>query len=629
MDLSTKQGRREQGQRLQRAVERAGLSIEELAGRVGCSRALIYQYVSGTTLAQPDRLQQIAAACGVSLAYFYEQEPSGAEEPAERPATPAPSVAPPAPTPLEVTTRLTESLRVLQELAEAQEGPPNYRALASTCERIVSLSAQVGDRVAQARAQKRLGSTLLKIADYPRAADALTRAVTLASEAGDIRNETAARQSLGHVLVQMGRTDEAREQFQRIAEGAIFSGRWQGTLSLGSIHEQYGEYKEAMQRFDEAAGILEEGEAQGLGNGQEITYGLLYVNTNRRNVYLAGGDFRGARPLAERCLADAEALGNADQHLEARFDLAWSDFFVGRWPSAYRGLTTTLQLARFVADQGRETMVRAWLGIFLAASGDHNAAIEQGKDALSLALSRGDRQAELYSQLALADAYTGIPQRDLEARYHTNQALAVTTSVRYARSEVECRLRSARLYAREGVVAELREAATRAVTLAQRLGARHLEALGRCRLSEAFRLGATSAPASTEAEAQATWREDARREATLALELAENTEAVEPIWRAREQLALLALSEEPPDFSAAELHLREAVAVLEPLRAGLIEAGLPDTLLENVDCAAVYELLARLLYRMGRPLEAEAFLEQTGWPPLTVRVEQEQAGEQG
>ena len=61
MDLSTREGRREQGLLIQKAVERAGLSVEELANRIGCSRALIYQYLSGTTLAQPDRLQQIAA----------------------------------------------------------------------------------------------------------------------------------------------------------------------------------------------------------------------------------------------------------------------------------------------------------------------------------------------------------------------------------------------------------------------------------------------------------------------------------------------------------------------------------------------------------------------------------------
>src|SRR5438477_12232990 len=71
MDLSTRQGRREQGQLIQKAVEKAGLSVEELANRIGCSRALIYQYLSGTTLAQPDRLQQISQETGVSLAHFY------------------------------------------------------------------------------------------------------------------------------------------------------------------------------------------------------------------------------------------------------------------------------------------------------------------------------------------------------------------------------------------------------------------------------------------------------------------------------------------------------------------------------------------------------------------------------
>src|SRR5579862_5963699 len=84
MDLSTRQGRREQGRRIQQAVERANLSVEELAGRIGCSRALIYQYLSGTTLAQPDRLQQIAAECGVSLTYFYgDEEAPSAESSAE------------------------------------------------------------------------------------------------------------------------------------------------------------------------------------------------------------------------------------------------------------------------------------------------------------------------------------------------------------------------------------------------------------------------------------------------------------------------------------------------------------------------------------------------------------------
>src|SRR5690348_9906457 len=105
MDLSTRQGRREQGQRIQAAVERTGLSIEELAGRIGCSRALIYQYLSGTTLAQPDRLQQIAAECGVSLAYFYSEaaDRTPPSSVAAETVAPALSSVPVGPTPQEVT----------------------------------------------------------------------------------------------------------------------------------------------------------------------------------------------------------------------------------------------------------------------------------------------------------------------------------------------------------------------------------------------------------------------------------------------------------------------------------------------------------------------------------------------
>lgn len=617
MDLSTRQGRREQGQRIQRAVERAGLSVEELANRIGCSRALIYQYLSGTTLAQPDRLQQIAAECDVPLVYFYSdsiaiepETPTAATTP-----TPEPAITLPAVAPQEVTARLADSLRALQELADAQESPPDYRALASTCERILSLAGQLGDRIAQARAQRRLGVARLRMADFPRAADALQRAIAFATEAGDAESETSARQNLGSALVAMGRISEAQEQFARIAAGSLFTGRWQGTVSLGGIHTLHGEYQQAMARFDEAAAILEEGEANNLARPEEIAKGFLYVNTNRRNVYLNGGDFRGARPLAEKGMADAESLGNPDQHLEARFDLAWCDFQTGRWSAAYRGFSTMLQLARFVGDRGRETMARAWLGIFLAAAGDSDNAIAQGKDALAMALSRNDRRAELYAQLALADAYLTGTARDSEARYHTNQALAVTTSLRLERGEIECRLRLARLGALSGDLNEMRDATTRALVLAQRLGARHLESLARAWLAVALRrLALETADEATRAANLA----EAQQEATAALEIARDIELTEGIWRALDALASLQLAANPVN-TAAEAPLREAIGVLEGLRAALIEAGIPDTLLENEDCLAVYERLARLLRQSGRAEEAATLLDQTGWPPLTAR----------
>ena len=610
MDLSTRQGRREQGQRIQRAVERAALSIEELAGRIGCSRALLYQYLSGSTLAQPDRLQQIAQECGVPLAYFYAD--TVAEDVPAAPVSHAVTLPAPPP-PQEVAARLSDSLHALQELANAQENPPDYRALAATCERVLSLAAQLGDRKAQAQAQKRLGNALLRTGDYPHAADALTRAITFAQDAGETDEEAAARQSLGNALLAMGRMREAREQFTRIANGTNPDGRWKGTLSLGCIHEIQGEYEKAMARFDEAAALLEESENTGALSAAEVFSASLYVNTNRRNVYMDGGDFRNARLLAERGMADAESVGNADQHLEARFDLAWCDFSAGRWQAAYRGFGTTLPLARFVGDQGRETLTRAWMGIFLAAAGDYDAAIACGKDALAMALARGDRRGELYAQLALADAYTGVTNRDSEARYHTSQALAVTVAQRHERGEIECRLRLARLSAQTGDGNELRDAAGRALTLAQRLGARHLESLACVWIGEALLLESEEAPEAAPLLAEALVQ------AQNARTIADEIEFSEARWRVRDLLARLSLRQDAAQTGAALTLLRESIALLEALRADIRAADLSDTLLENEECLALYTRYARLLRESGQETEAQAFLEQAGWPPLTAR----------
>ncbi len=639
---------------MQKAVERAGISIEELAGRIGCSRALIYQYLAGTTLAQPDRLQQIAAECAVPLTYFYSDEDEiSSSLPAESETTDGvasasaagaspPIAVPLTPTPAEVAIRLNDSLLALQELAAAQEGPPDYRSLASTCERILSLVAQTNDRAAQARAQRRLGNALINIGDNPRAADALSRAVSLAVAAGDSESETSARQSLGKAYLLMGRTEEARAEFMRIADGAILDGRWKGLLSLGSIHERQGEYREAMERFDEAASLLEEAEAQGLANAGETAIGLLYVNANRRNVYLACGDLGEARRLAEKCLLDAESLGNADQNLEARLDLAWCDLYTGHWSQAFHGLTAMLQLARFVGDQGRETMARIALGILLAAAGDFDAAIANGKDALATALSRGDRRAELYAHLSLSDAYTGAAGRAAEARYHTTQALAITASGRYARAEIECRLRLARLNALSGDIRGEQEAAERALTLSDSLGARHLESLAHVWHADALLQSISLQPVGNDANAAESGSQSeitaaksgekrsalatAQREAEAGIALALETDFNESRWRGLATLAQILLA--AGDVSGAETRSREAVSTLENLRAALVGAGLPDTLLENDDAAAVYAFLARLLSRTARADESDAFLEQTGWPPLTTRLTVERAAEQ-
>jgi tetratricopeptide (TPR) repeat protein len=593
MDLSTRQGRREQGQRIQKAVERAGLSVEELANRIGCSRALIYQYLSGTTLAQPDRLQQIAAETGVSLVAFYAEDGSEEEREGRRPSERD-----------DPRNRLTERIQQLEELAQAQEMPPDWDALVSTCERIVSLASQMDDTPTEARALLRQGKARIHLGESSRAVESLLRAADLFSGLEDTAREADARQALGNALLAVGRMSEARTQFERVARSEHLAARWTGAVSLAAVYEQLGDYRQAMEHCDEAAILLEES-----GHVQEAARGMLYVNANRVNLYMACGDFLSAEQLAQRCLEDAEGQGSSDQYMEARLNLGFCALALGRWSLAHRTLAAVAQLARFLNDRSREALSRGILALSLSALGDYDSAIQQAKDALASAFSLGDRRAELFAQMALADAYSNAG-RDVEARYHANQTFAVASALRLALYEAEARLRLARLCLRSSELQEAAEYIERAMNAAQRLGARHLE-------TQAYLLrGEFLLEAGESAEAQAAIEAGAAR--------AQELQLLPEQWRAQVLRARVLANAASPNRAQALEAIHQAVSMLEGLRNQVREAGMTDTILEDRERQDIYLLCARWMKAEGRAEEAAAFIEQAGWLPLAARLAAEE-----
>lgn len=594
MDLSTRQGRREQGQLIQKAVERAGLSVEELANRIGCSRALIYQYLSGTTLAQPDRLQLIAKEVGLPLVSFYGG--TSEEPPKSRPATE--TISPEA--------RFTERIQQLNELAHAQEAPPEWDALASTCERIVTLAAQFEDQKTEAGALLRLGKARCRMGEFSRAIDSLQRAVNLFAVREDASRESDSRQTLGHALLALGRTTEARRQFEWVAQSGPIDKRWAGAVSLAGVYEQQGDYRLAMEKCDEAAAFLEEAVSP-----QDASRGMLYVNGNRINLYLACGDFTSAQELAEKCQEEAEVLGSSDQHLEARLNLGVCLLFQGRWARARKMLLSALQLARFVGDKSRESMARATLAILLAALCDCDNCIQHAKDALAASLLQGDHRTELFAQIALTDAYFSLG-RDSEARYHANQALGVASALRLSLYEALSRLRIARLYLHSGDLEDVSEPVERALASARQLGARHLEAEALLLRGEWHRR--TGMISEAEADASAS------------LQITSERSLIPLQW---EVLALRAriASVDPRRLEEAESAAGQAVLLIEALRAELREAGIADTLLEDRERQAVYLLRAGLMRALGRAGDAASFIDQAGWPPLMERFEADSVSE--
>jgi len=589
MDLSTRDGRRQQGQLIHKAVERAGLSIEELANRIGCSRALVYQYLSGTTLAQPDRLQQIAAEVSVPLAYFYTEQDDD-ERAGRRKSRQS-----------QGDERFRARVEQLEELARAQEAPPDWEGLASTCERIVSLAAPLDESGVEARALLRMGKARCHTGEFARAAASLQRAAALFARLEDKPAEADARQALGHALLAVGKTMDARAQFEWLAASGLWQARWTGTVSLAGMLEETGDYRGAMEKCDEAASILEESTEP-----VEVARGMLYVNANRVNVYLACGDFAGAQALAEKCRDEAEALGVADQNIEARLNIGVCATNRGKWALALHTLSSALQMARLVGDRSRESLARATLATLLAALCDCDPCIREAKDALAAALAQGDHRVELFAQLALADAYFAL-DRESEARYHANQALAVANSLRLAQYDAAARLRIARLALHANDIPEADSQTEIALAAARRLGARHLEA-------EALVLSARG-------RLQAGDYKPAEHLASSASMLARTIDAAPLEWEAESILAFAAIGHEPADRETAEGSAARAIALIEAVRGELRDAGIQDTMLEDRDRQAVYILRARLIAESGRPEDARRFAEEVGWPPLAANID--------
>jgi tetratricopeptide (TPR) repeat protein len=427
--------------------------------------------------------------------------------------------------------------------------------------------------------------------------DSLSRAASIFTSIGDVSREADARQALGNALMANGRIEEAREQFEWVAASSEWEARWCGQVSLAAVDEHLGEYRKAMDRCDDASSILEEAEGS-----PEAADGALYVNANRVNLYLACGDYANAVPLAEKCLADAEASGNSDQHLEARLNLGVCYLHQGRWALGHRTLAAAISLARFVGDRSREAMSRATLAIMLAAQGDYESSTLHAKDALAAGLSQGDHRTELFAQMALADAYLRM-DRIREARYHANQALAVATTLRLPLYQAESRIRMARVSLHAGELSEALENAEKSLAISESLGARHLEALAR------VLRGSWNLREGNRAESEL----DARAAADIARDI--GSPPIE--WEAQWLKARVNCAYDPPHDAEAESAISRAVELIEAVRADLQAGDLADTVLEDRERQEIYLLRAELLVHRGELKEAQSFVQQAGWPPLT------------
>lgn len=606
MDLSTTEGRREQGRLIRLAAEMSGLSLEALAERIGCSRALIYQYASGRTLAQADRLQKIASATGKSMAYFYSEYAQGEQTAAalkderellskEREKIQAER---------ELLEREGESLSAetlsqtvgqLEELAKAQEGPPALRDVISTSERIISLARELRDKEKEAEAHLKIGNARIALGEAALARTALEKAAALFAQLGKTARELAARQSLGNALLALGHTDPALEEFKKVRAGSDWWNRWQGEVSMAAVYEQVGDYRAAVAHLDGAAEIVSE-----RGQGREGRVGDLYVQANMINVHLGYGEYRTALSLARECVENAAELGIADQHIEGLLNVGTCLHRMGGWGEGERSLLHALELARFTGDRGREAVAGACLADLWATAGRYSASKDIGKDALTISLRSGIRRAELLVQAALGNVYL-LSGAAGESLHHFEEALGLARELRTAKMEAaiyQARA-SARLQLDDLPGAD--EDARKALRVTHELGAKDLEACTVLTLARLIMSG-------QELDA-------AMQEAGKALDLGRQVGLPEVAWAAHDLLAHYA--QRKGNLDEATRHRYHAIEVIEGLRSESMRMrDGEDTVLCDPSRTAVYLEMVKCLQGQGKVKEAGDLADRVSWPPL-------------
>lgn len=302
MDLSTREGRRQQGERIKQAAREAGLSLDELARRIGCSRALIFQYASGASLIQTDRLQQIALIVGRPLTWFFIDSvlnsdpasfhtseatnysgnpdrnpdrnlngtPDGdLERTLQQAALDASLLQGREQLELERNRfvaertryeqrRLQEDVTHLETLLSAYSTPVDLRKVVECCQQLQTLLTHEEDIERLAAVLFQQGNALLQLQEWGAAKERLHQAGALYRQVGKTVAARDCMQSLGHANLMLGRVEEAMQQFEFVAAGEDWANRWQGTLSVGAAHELLGNYTAAIAAFEQALQIVEE-----------------------------------------------------------------------------------------------------------------------------------------------------------------------------------------------------------------------------------------------------------------------------------------------------------------------------------------------------------------------------------
>jgi tetratricopeptide (TPR) repeat protein len=338
---------------LKAAARAAGLTLRDLAARLGVSEATIYSYSCGRTRIPFDRVRMVAELTGWR---------------------------PPAAVDL---VGVVEHLEALL----AQPDPSRALRFADGC-----LEAGGATPLERAKILRLSGNALLYRGDYREACQRLELGLAAARSVEDATLIAACSQSVGYCNTNLGRLDQARSAFEVALAHFDDGSKWKADVSLAALDEREGSFQDAEERLGRLA--MQDG-------GSE--HADAYILANQASLAAARGVWREALELSLRAYDLASRQGLTDQACELLLLAALAKFKTGAYEEASLLLIRGTDLARTHGDAARETLADLIWSWLLLSVNDRRGARAQTAAAHAKASRNGYRRSEAIGLLQMAE----------------------------------------------------------------------------------------------------------------------------------------------------------------------------------------------------------------------------------
>ena len=330
--------------------------------------------------------------------------------------------------------RTATAVALIGEIGVVLNQDGRWSLAADLLNRSIELSADLGDRSAQARALWNLGSVQRLGGDLTGAIESQERAIDLYRELGDRQGRANAQGFLGMAYAAAGQMANAVGAFTEALSMYRELGDRRGQMNmlqqLGGAHHMMGASGVARDLVEQALAAARE---LGDANGQAVSLGTL------GRICFSDGDFGRAGGMFEACLELFRSLGNRQNEAQAINELSRTRFAVGEYQASIELCQKALSLCRELGFKSGTTESLKGIGKAKLALGDLPGAIESLTRALALEEERGSLTGQANAAHELGRAFHAAGEHARAEKYF-GQALTArgSSAARGGESDVHC-----------------------------------------------------------------------------------------------------------------------------------------------------------------------------------------------